>query len=61
VDCEEFQYEYATGIAVIIALPGRTVMVKTTGNPNPLRAARVIWSIPEDKINATNVRVSGPR
>lgn len=61
VDCEDFEYNYTTGIAEMNALPGRTVMMKTAGNPNPLRAARVVWNILEDKISATNVRGSTPR
>lgn len=59
IDCETLDYDYARGIAVLDALPGRMVTVTTRGNPNPLTAERVEWNMNENTFTA--VRPSGAR
>ena len=61
VDCQEFDYDYASGDAMLSANPGRSVTILTTGSPHPLRAQRVIWNLITDKITATNPRGTAPR
>jgi hypothetical protein len=61
ITTDTIEYDYATGVAALIANQGNTVFVKTTGNPNPIRAQSMSWNLIEDKISVTNLRGSAPR
>lgn len=54
VMCEEFNYDPSTGVAMLAALPGRTVSVLTQGATQPFQAERVIWYMNEDRISLGN-------
>ena len=61
VDCDDFDYDYSTGTAILTARDDRVVTVMSKGNPQPLQAKRVVWNMVEDKVTATNVSGGGPR
>ena len=50
VTCDEFDYNTGTGLAEIIAAPGRTVSVLTEGSARPFRAERLLWDMTRDRI-----------
>lgn len=60
IECDDLDYDYLSGSATLTAIGPRTVLVMTAGNPNPLRAERVVWNLIEDKITATGVRGAAP-
>ncbi|MBC01770.1 MAG: hypothetical protein CMJ34_00500 [Phycisphaerae bacterium] len=45
VECEEFDYNVDTGIAMLRAAPGRVVTVQTKAATTPIRAERVLWDL----------------
>ena len=45
VECEEFDYNVDTGIAMLRAAPGRVVTVQTKSATTPIRAERVLWDL----------------
>lgn len=45
VECEEFDYNVDTGIAILRAAPGRVVTVRSKSATTPIRAARVQWDL----------------
>ena len=61
VQCDRFEYDYDTGLAMLEADEGRVVSVTTTATVQPIKARNVVWHIREDRIVATNVAGSGGR
>jgi len=61
VDCDEFDYDYSTGLATLTARDDRVVTVMSKGNPNPFQAKRIVWNMVEDKVTATSVSGGAPR
>ncbi len=59
--CDEFDYNYAEQTAMIIALPGRVVTVKTDATGEVIRAQSVRWNMAQDHITITNASGSGGR
>ena len=59
VACDEFDYNPATGLAIISAAPGRMVSVLTAGSSRPYRAQRVLWNMNLDTITITRGAASG--
>ena len=57
--CDEFDYNYAEQTAMIIALPGRMVTVKTDATGEVVRAQTVRWNMAQDHITITNASGSG--
>jgi hypothetical protein len=53
VDCDQFDFDYATSIANLVADPNNTVAITTAGNATPLRARQIRWNMAEDKITIT--------
>lgn len=45
VECEEFDYNVDTGIAILRAAPGRVVTVQSKAARTPIRAERVQWDL----------------
>jgi hypothetical protein len=50
VDCDEFDYDYVTGLAQLIAQPGRTVTIVTASNPHPVQAESFQWNTIDDTV-----------
>jgi hypothetical protein len=50
VQCEEFIYDPATGIAELSAAPGRTIAVLAHDAPRPFHAERIHWDMNADKM-----------
>ncbi len=48
VECEEFMYDPATGIAELAAKPGKTVAVLAKDAPRPFHAERIRWDMNAD-------------
>ncbi len=55
VDCDEFDYDYVTGIAQLNASPGRSVTVVTAGNAHPVQARSFLWNTIDDTVTVRNV------
>ena len=45
VECEEFDYNVDTGIAILRAAPGRVVTVQSKAARTPIRAERIQWDL----------------
>ncbi len=45
VECEEFDYNVDTGIAILRAAPGRVVTIQSKSTNTPIRADRVQWDL----------------
>jgi hypothetical protein len=50
VECEEFDYNVDTGIAILRAAPGRVVTVRSKSANTPIRAERVQWDMRSGKL-----------
>lgn len=50
VECEEFDYNVDTGIALLRAAPGRVVTVRSKSANTPIRAERVQWDLRSGKL-----------
>jgi len=50
VDCDEFDYDYVTGVAQLNAREGRTVTIVTAGNPHPVQARSFLWNTIDDTV-----------
>jgi hypothetical protein len=50
VECEEFDYNVDTGIAILRAVPGRVVTVRSKSANTPIRAERVQWDMRSGKL-----------
>jgi hypothetical protein len=61
VDCDDFDYDYATGIARLAAAEGRVVTLITANNPHPVQAKLFIWNTIEDTVQAQKVSGSSGR
>jgi hypothetical protein len=57
VDCDEFDYDYATGLAQLLAHDDRVVTVMSPSNPHPVQARSFMWNLIDDTVQAT--RISG--
>lgn len=57
VNCDEFDYDVSSGIARLIAEPGRVVSIETQGSRNAVTAAEAIWDMDRDSIRI--VRAAG--
>lgn len=55
VDCDDFDFDYVTGIAQLNAREGRVVTVTTAGNPHPVQARSFLWNTIEDSVTARNI------
>ena len=55
VDCGEFVYDVATGVAELTARPGQLVTIHTRGTAMPWRLQRAIWDIHKDTLTAVQV------
>jgi hypothetical protein len=55
IDCAEFDYVNATGIANLIGPPDGSVAVISKGVATPLRARRVIWNMKTNTVTATDI------
>ena len=45
VECEEFDYNVDTGLAMLRAAPGRVVTIQSKSAQTPIRADRVQWDL----------------
>ncbi|MCI0363584.1 MAG: hypothetical protein L0219_06845 [Phycisphaerales bacterium] len=54
IDCDQFEYDYASGLANLSALPGRNVAILTKGDPEMFRASSAIWDLVNNRITATD-------
>jgi hypothetical protein len=61
VDCDEFDYDYTSGVAKLLAGEGRVVTVMTAGNPNPVQARLFIWNTIDDTVRAQGISGSSAR
>lgn len=61
VDCDEFDFDYVTGIAQLRAAPGRVVTVLTANNPHPVQARLFSWNTVTDSVQAMGVSGSSGR
>jgi hypothetical protein len=61
VDCDDFDFDYATGIAKLAAAEGRVVTVMTANNPHPVQAKLFTWNTIEDTLQAQKVSGSSGR
>ena len=61
ITADSIEYDYATGVASLLAQQGNTVYVKTAGNPHVTRAQAMSWNLREDKITVSNLRGTAPR
>ena len=50
VDCDEFDYDYVTGVAQLHAREGRTVTIVTAGNPHAVQARSFLWNTIDDTV-----------
>lgn len=50
VECEEFDYDLSTNIALLTAKAGRTVVVLPLGGGAPIRAERLLWDMASGRI-----------
>ena len=50
VECEEFDYNVDTGIAMLRAAPGRVVTVQSKAATTPIRAERVQWDLKSGRL-----------
>ncbi len=50
VECEEFDYNVDTGVAILRAVPGRVVTVRSKSANTPIRAERVQWDMRSGKL-----------
>ena len=55
IECGEFDYSLATGIATLTAAPGRTVTVAMKGQPSPIRAQQMIWDLRNGRLQVSKV------
>jgi hypothetical protein len=55
VDCDEFDFDYTTGIAQLKSAPGRMVTVMTSGNPHPVQGRSFSWNTINDTVQAMGV------
>lgn len=55
IECGEFDYSLATGIATLTAAPGRTVTVAVKGQPSPIRAQQMIWDLRQGRLQVSKV------
>lgn len=57
VNCDEFDYDVNSGVARLIADPGRVVSIETQGSRNAVTAAEAIWDMERDSIRI--IRAAG--
>ena len=57
VECEHFDYDVKTGIAILKAKPGNKVSVLMRGSVQPFKAEQIIWDMKKDTLRV--VRASG--
>lgn len=57
VNCDSFDYDINSGIARLVADPGRIVSIETQGSPNAVSAGEAIWDMQLDSIRI--VRAAG--
>jgi hypothetical protein len=50
IECEEFDYDTVTQVALLHARPGRLVNVLPKGQGSPMRAASVVWDLASGRI-----------
>lgn len=55
IDCDDFDYDYLTGIAKLNARPDRVVTIITANNPHPVQAKSFVWNTIEDSVQASGV------
>ena len=62
VECDIFDYNVQTGFAALEAIPHRTVAIRTTENPYPVRATKFIWNMDPsiDTITILGLKGSSP-
>ncbi|MFM7260778.1 MAG: hypothetical protein ACKO3W_09265, partial [bacterium] len=61
IECGEFDYSVATGMATLTAEPGRTVTVAIKGQPAPIRAQQVTWDLRNGRIQISKMSATGGR
>ncbi len=50
IECGEFDYSVATGVATLTAEANRTVTIALKGQPSPIRAQQVVWDLRNGRI-----------
>jgi hypothetical protein len=62
VECDMFDYNVQTGFAALVAVPSRTVAIRTTENPYPVRATNFVWNMDPaiDTITILGLKGSSP-
>lgn len=60
VDCDTFDYNVTTGMAVLHAAPGRRIAITTRGTPGVMLAEQAIWNMERDTIRITRAAGDTP-
>ena len=61
IECGEFDYSVATGVATLSAAEGRTVTISVKGQPAPIRAQQVVWDLRNGRLQVSKVSGAGGR
>lgn len=61
IECGEFDYSVATGMATLTAEAGRTVTIAIKGQPAPIRAQQVTWDLRNGRIQISKMSATGGR
>ena len=61
VECEHFDYDVKTGIAILKARPGSRVSVLMRGTAQPFKAEQIIWDMKKDTLRVFRAAGGGGR
>jgi len=61
VECEHFDYDVKTGIAILKAKPGNRVSVLMRGSVQPFKAEQIIWDMKKDTLRVVRATGGGGR
>ena len=61
IECEYFDYDVKTGIAILKAKPGSRVSVLARGSAQPFKAEQIIWDMKKDTLKVVRAAGGGGR